>query len=824
MDIKIPENIDNTGNIGNIGNIDNIDIDGIDNIGRKNKNEASLIHTDSIDNLDEMNMTGSLQNITIYRGSKIVNKQDYNKDLGNMDDKHNIERQLETLILDSDIPDDIVIDDDYVNKLIEDHNTIGISLLTKKGIATKELTESTKENSNVSNGDKKENMNDKVLSEEPLMNDSIFETREIDITNKINLRNVMREIIVIMIFHFLLGLHNAIFNIITIDGLVSCIIFYMNYIGVTKDNNFLALNRLGSIDRYIYYLSLFVGYYVFNYMTWYRFTFAAMSCASVLVCPSIMRIMYDVYAYKKIRQVLHDGYNNLVQKIICKQLSKILNIIIKNVLGIHQTIKYDDLIPYYNGFSWSIINKFIITFIIACIFNHIDRGGLKFAVMIYKNLYMKDAKYNIIDDKKYLNEIIADKRWDKFMDVYTLNRVIRMIVNDDAQNSMLSDQVTKFLSDVAFRFGRIMFCWTIMSVTNLFVGILSFFMFITNTKQPMRYLINTLVFAGLSFFTDEKLLVIMACELCYTFIESKVLTDVINDTYHSIRRGLLNVYYRTRLESVIMSFVLFYTSYYGYNTISAIIVSTVNLVLMTRLGFRIRASNNNKSFDPKKLSTVDEIFMNSINDDALDKINVRPDTDIDIDTDPDTNTNDKFHGITEDEEYEILMLPHSNNKTTKQEPFRYFGSIINRADNTMRPVPRLNTKTKQNQRKKDKKILDVIKIPRNNTNDINQMEASLIEDDIRMSKIGKSYYFLGDANNIENRDILLILKDRIKTTLKNNLLIRVLNPFVKVTTYEIIRITAHVFILLILGYISSFDVAHVTLLPIMVQNLIDLLF
>src|SRR5208282_153848 len=111
--------------------------------------------------------------------------------------------------------------------------------------------------------------------------------------------------------------------------------------------------------------------------------------------PSIMGQIYNIYAYKKIRHVLYDGYNKLIQKIICKQLSKIINIVIKNVFNLHIIVTYEDLIPFYDQFSWLIINKFIVTFIMACIFNHIDKGGMKFPMMIYKNLYLKDSKYNI---------------------------------------------------------------------------------------------------------------------------------------------------------------------------------------------------------------------------------------------------------------------------------------------------------------------------------------------------------------------------------------------------------------------------------------------
>ena len=78
--------------------------------------------------------------------------------------------------------------------------------------------------------------------------------------------------------------------------------------------------------------------------------------------------------------------------------------------------------------------------------------------------------------------------------------------------------------------------------------------------------------------------------------------------------------------------------------------------------------------------------------------------------------------------------------------------------------------------------------------------------------------------SIRNTDLLLILRERIKTLFKNNLLIRVINPFKYVETSDVLRIYAHVFLLLIFGYISGFHLAHIIILPIIVQNIIDLLF
>ena len=75
---------------------------------------------------------------------------------------------------------------------------------------------------------------------------------------------------------------------------------------------------------------------------------------------------------------------------------------------------------------------------------------------------------------------------------------------------------------------------------------------------------------------------IILCELCYPIVDSKLLSDVSDDIYQSLKRGFLNLYHRTRLESVILSISLGYMSYMKYNNIGIITVCILNLIVMIR--------------------------------------------------------------------------------------------------------------------------------------------------------------------------------------------------------------------------------------------------
>jgi len=648
---------------------------------KPNRNRSIL--TNSIDDIDTINKSGSLEGLTYY--------QHKNDNL--------TEKELELSILDSDSD----------NNSKENESKIEVTDMIKH--------ETTFEIEN----EKSDNENDEWNLSNAVYYSQYFSSN----VNKekspiLNMRDIIKEILVVIMLHMLLGIMNALFNVITIDGILSCLIFYMNFIGIPNERNFLLKNRLNTLDRYIYYLLLFTGYYIFSYMSWFNYSNITIYLSSIMICPSIMDQIYNLKSYKKIHNVLYEGYNKLIQKIICKQLAKVVNLIIKNVLNLNVKINYEDLIPYYDKFSLLIINRFILTFILACIFNHIDKGGMRLPMMIYKNLYLKDSKYKISNDKEYLKKIIDDKNWSKFMDVYTLNRIIRMMMSDDSQNTYLSDQVSMIIGNIVFRINRLMFCWTVMSVTNLTMGILSFFAFIIETEKPLKYIINTLIYLGISFMSSERLLILILCELSYPIANSKIISDIVNDTYKSVKSGLTSLCYRTRLESVILSLSLGYLSYVSYNKIGIITVCILNFIVMMRLSYV-------KEFKNKKISQ----FSNS-----------------------------RFI------QYPVRLLERS-------------GFI-----------------------KSSNSYIDKNDVDHDHTN--NNMSDNVTHN--------------------HDIDILIFIKDKLKELLKNNLLIKVFNPFIDIDSESALRLFLHLFMLLIFGYLSSFSFWHIILLPIVIQNIVDLIY
>ena len=793
------------------------------------------ICANNIDDIDKLNTSGSLEGVTFYKVQDNALKNNHlstvhiNSKTKVDDIDYHTEKYLELSMLDSESEsnsefescDHICIKNTQNIECVEDNligsDKIDTSELKNRSKPTNGVVDITLSNILSKNQIDIAKIHDNINSSAFMYYSKFFELDDTKISFAINVKGLVKEICMVLFFHLFLGINNATFNVITIDGILSCIIFYMSYIGVNESDNYFLRIRLMAIDRYIYYLLLFCGYYLFNYMTWYCCITFSMYCVSIMICPSIMGYIYNMYSYKKIRHVLYNGYNKLIQKIVCKQLSKIINLLIENVFNLDINVGYEDLIPFYNQFSLSVINRFIVTFITACIFNHVDKGGMKVPIMIYKNLYMKETKYNIASDKSYLYRLIVDKQWSKFMDIYTLNRIIRLVVNDNTHNSMMTNQVSTFLKYTIFRFNRIMFCWTVMNISNLTIGVLSFFMFISGSDRPLRYLINTCLFAFLSFFTTERLLVILLCEACYPIINSKILTDVADDVHGSLKRGFLSVYYRTRLESVLLSIILFSTSFNNNNIYGIITVCIINLIIILRMASRLSIFNSKPVEDIISMAYVDKLIQHPIN--ILTSLSTLLLTVFGVSIDSDkamansqdkvqTNSQDKVHDNTKQSPNDIVGIPKPESLIFKTLNVSMHSSDHRSTSLDCNNVPNPN------------KIIRTLSGGLHSLVGMDMLASDMID----INRINTSQLMIDTINNIENTDMLLILKDRFKIMLKNNLLIRVINPFATITTNEIVRIFAHIIILLILGCISNFQTEHIIFLPIMVQNVIDILF
>ena len=116
------------------------------------------------------------------------------------------------------------------------------------------------------------------------------------VNNNICFKNVdfMKELLFIIFFYSFFGTNNIISDAISIDGIISCITFYCSYINIHPTKNVLEKNRMNTFDRYIYYIFLYITYVVVNYITWYKLAIYLHYTIPCMISPSIMHYIYHI--------------------------------------------------------------------------------------------------------------------------------------------------------------------------------------------------------------------------------------------------------------------------------------------------------------------------------------------------------------------------------------------------------------------------------------------------------------------------------------------------------------------------------------------------
>lgn len=383
----------------------------------------------------------------------------------------------------------------------------------------------------------------------------------------INKYELFGHILIWLIGSLVLVIPNLLMRIITIDGIIGCMGFYISSIGYTDSNNFFLKHRLRTLDRYIYYGILIGVYYCIVLCVWIPMWQSIEHLFMIGCVAQIMIYIYKHPIYFKIRTIIADEYNRLIRKIVCKQFAKIINMIIRNVLNTTHQIEYTDLTKYYNDGMLISIGDFTVQFIGACIFNYLDRGSLRLPFILYKNMFLKDRRYRIGNDQKYFEQIVIDRKWEKFMDMYTLNRMIRMLSNGNPNNNFMEQEVNLMVTNMTFIFNRLMFGWTMMSLAHsVVIGIMCNLLFVFNAIKKGRYIMATIIFSLLAQFSEEKLLTLILCNILYPLIESHIIPDILNDLLRRLKSLYLIVKQKTKNDTIYLCCLLVIHSLYDLST------------------------------------------------------------------------------------------------------------------------------------------------------------------------------------------------------------------------------------------------------------------
>jgi len=385
---------------------------------------------------------------------------------------------------------------------------------------------------------------------------------------------------------------NLLLRVITMDGIVGCLGFYVSSIGYDDSNNFFLKHRLRAIDRYIYYGMLICIYHCIELCLWIDGWSSVEHLFMIGGASQIMTYINRYPLYFKIRTNIVDEYNRTIRKIVCKQFAKLINIIIRNVLHTTHRIEYTDITRYYNDGLIVSMGDFTAQFIGACVFNYLDRGTMRLPLILYKNMFLKDRRYRIENDRKYFEQIVIDRKWDKFMDMYTLNRLIRMLSNGDPNNNFMEREVDRMVRNMIFILNRLMFGWTMMSVTNnIVLGILCNLLFIHNSIKKGRYILATIIFSLLVQYSDERVLMLIICNLSYPIIESQLIPDIMNDLTGRSKSLYMIVKQKMEPDTIYGCCILAVGSIYGITSLQLIGMGCA-VALGSYCGIGISKQNN----------------------------------------------------------------------------------------------------------------------------------------------------------------------------------------------------------------------------------------
>ena len=344
---------------------------------------------------------------------------------------------------------------------------------------------------------------------------------------------------------------NLLMRIITMDGIVGCLGFYVSSIGYDDSNNFFLKHRLRALDRYIYYGMLICMYHCIVLCLWIDMWSSVEHLFMIGGASQIMTYIYRYPLYFKIRTNIVDEYNRTIRKIVCMQFAKLINIIIRNVLHTTHRIEYTDITRYYNDGLIVSIGDFTAQFIGACVFNYLDKGTMRLPLILYKNMFLKERRYRIGNDQKYFEQIVIDRKWEKFMDMYTLNRMIRMLSNGDSNNNFMEREVDRMVRNMIFTFNRLMFGWTLMSATqSIVLGILCNLLFVSNAIKKARYIMTTIMFSILVQFSEERILMLILCNILYPIIESNLIPDILEDSMNRLKSLYIYVKQHTEPDTI----------------------------------------------------------------------------------------------------------------------------------------------------------------------------------------------------------------------------------------------------------------------------------
>jgi hypothetical protein len=232
---------------------------------------------------------------------------------------------------------------------------------------------------------------------------------------------------------------------------------------------------------------------------------------------------------------------------ISKYVAKIIRTIALNNLKFNPNIMDDEFKPLIKKISVPLCLNFICSFIFASALHYFEKDGSTLYTMIIRQYYFrqyyfqnKDIKNNV-SNEVYVRTVISGKNWVKLLDPYTLNCIIQLYMKSNDNNNIITT-INNMKDAFTLSCEKIMTCWTIKTLSNCYCGISFNYIFILLEDKSINKLLITTLFAIITHFSTDYILILMMCEACINPFVNKIIVELLYNLFKFIFKDILSIY------------------------------------------------------------------------------------------------------------------------------------------------------------------------------------------------------------------------------------------------------------------------------------------
>lgn len=293
------------------------------------------------------------------------------------------------------------------------------------------------------------------------------------------------------------------------DSVISLILFVCKYHNINVEAYLyqeIYFNRL----LYIYIICIF--YWFINQIY----------IIPILMLPYTIHYITNLYKFKQLSKYIYNKLENIIYFILSNEITKILNKISINYLNYDPQFKCTEIKPYIKRFTVHIFINFIESFILASILKYIESTGTTVVSAIIRQYFFKQYYSKKLEKKEYIIKLMKNRKWNKLLDAYTLNKLICIYIGSNDGNDDIMVYMHKIRDYIISNCNIVLGCWTISTLFNNYIGFMSYIIFV-DKKYIVQQLLSIIVCIIIN--SNEILLNLILCRLLFITLSLDIITE-----------------------------------------------------------------------------------------------------------------------------------------------------------------------------------------------------------------------------------------------------------------------------------------------------------